>query len=199
MLRGMTNTTATQSDPRTLLDGALALAGEVIAAVRPDQLGDPTPCTEFDVRALLDHLVGVPGRVAATGRGERDFAWPEVPEGGWTAAWEAGVDELRSVWGDDSLLGRQVTLPWGLELPGAAVVALFTSEVTVHTWDLATATGQSPAWDDAVVATALAAMRQALPPGARPGPELPFADEVPAADDAPLIECLAAYTGRRRG
>lgn len=38
-----------------------------------------------------------------------------------------------------------MTLPW-VTAPGAALLAMYTSELTVHTLDLAKATGQQPAW-----------------------------------------------------
>ena len=40
-----------------LLERALDQTGTVIARIRPDQVGSPTPCTEFDVRALVNHIV----------------------------------------------------------------------------------------------------------------------------------------------
>src|SRR5438046_7282402 len=33
-------------------------ANEVVDGVRPDQLGNPTPCTEWDVRAVINHITG---------------------------------------------------------------------------------------------------------------------------------------------
>lgn len=43
----------------TLLDAAAQVALPVLRAVRDDQLGRPTPCSEYDVRALLNHLFQV--------------------------------------------------------------------------------------------------------------------------------------------
>src|SRR5437879_1331617 len=57
---------------------------KVIAGIRPDQLGDPTPCTEWDVRTLLGHLIGVMQGIGASARGE-------APEGRAAAA-ELGDD-----------------------------------------------------------------------------------------------------------
>ena len=70
------------------------------------------------------------------------------------------------------------------------------SEITTHTWDLACATGQRPAFDDGVVGLSLATMQIALPPEMRGG-EVPFAAPVPVADDAPAIDRLVAWVGRR--
>jgi len=85
------------------------------------------------------------------------------------------------------------------------------SEVTVHTWDLATATGQAPAWDPHVLEAAFASIRGGLPaedrqaifdaiaqqmPPERRAPGPPFANAVPVPDDAPLLDRLVAWTGR---
>jgi uncharacterized protein (TIGR03086 family) len=197
------------TDPRPAYARAVALGGEVIAGVRPDQLRAPTPCSEFDVATLLDHLVLVLERTAAMGRG--DDAMAVQPAGrteGWADAWQQAAHANQAAWSDEAL-DRKVTLPW-TSMSGAEVLQMYTSEVTVHTWDLATATGQHPRWDDAVVGTALDAMRRDLPVEGRremieeamrnmpPGTPrvFPFADAVPVPEDAPLIDRLAGWTGR---
>ncbi|MDQ2825640.1 MAG: TIGR03086 family metal-binding protein [Actinomycetota bacterium] len=201
-------------DPRFLFARAVALGGSVIGAVRPDQLTDPTPCADFDVRGLLDHMVTVLQRVAAIGRGDDPFALPsrpEVADDGWPAAWVAAAHDLQAAWTDDAVLTRTIRLPWAT-MPGAATLIQYLGEITVHTWDLATATDQRPEWDDTVVGAAYQAYRRALPPAGRAGmvqairehlpPEVrdapsPFADPVEAAEGAPLIDRLVAWTGRR--
>ena len=45
------------------------------------------------------------------------------------------------MWADDALLDLTVELPWAT-LSGTEVLASYTGELTLHTWDLATATGQ---------------------------------------------------------
>lgn len=201
-------------DPRTVFARAVDTGTSVIGQVRPDQLGDPTACTEFDVRALLGHLVSVLRRVAALGRGDNPFG-PDVECGpvgddGWLEAWSDAAHDVQSAWWDDAVLGRTMRLPW-IEDTGASVLTRYLNEVTVHTWDLATATGQRPAWDPEVVALAFdairflaptgraqmfAAMRDKMPPERQDDPD-PFADAVPVPDDAPLIDRLVAWNGRR--
>jgi uncharacterized protein (TIGR03086 family) len=188
---------------------------QVLANVRPDQLGHPTPCTEYDVRALTGHLVAVLQRVAIVGAGGDPFTAPEyatgVADDGWVAAYDAFAADIERVWSDDAVLGRMCTLPWA-QLPGFATLSIYVNEVTVHTWDLAQATGQQPAWDEAVLATAFAAMQQGLPAEGRAATFAevkalmpvehqrvgdPFAEAVPVAADAPLIDRLVAWNGRR--
>jgi uncharacterized protein (TIGR03086 family) len=196
-------------DPRPILDRAIATGGSVIAGVRPDQLAAPTPCPEMDVRAMLGHLVAVLDRIAALGRGDDPFAVTEshAPDDGWSDAWATSAGRAAAAWRDDAVLERPMTLPW-IEGSGAEVLASYLSELTVHTWDLATATGQQPDWDDTVVTAALAA-RAILPAENRRAlfaeistamgldeVAIPFADAVPIPDDAPAIDRLVAWNGR---
>ncbi len=79
-------------------------------------------------------------------------------------------------------------------MPGRAALILHVVETVTHGWDLAKATGQSPAFDPDVVRTALHFTQETLPPSRPPGS--PFAEAVPVADVAPEIDRLAAYLGR---
>ena len=89
---------------------------------------------------------------------------------------------------------------------------MFTSELIVHTWDLAKASGQDLAYSDDTIGVALAVMAKQLPmpqrapiwesAAAQIGVTLddfdaPFADAVPIAEDAPLLDRLIAWNGRK--
>jgi uncharacterized protein (TIGR03086 family) len=184
-------------DPRMALGKAVALGSAVIAAVRPDQLTDPTPCAEFDVRSLLGHLVVVLRRVAVVGRGGSPFDVEppgDVADDGWSDPWRAAAHDVMDVWTDDARLDQVITLPW-TTMTGRQALEIYTSEVSVHVWDLARATDQQPAWDDAVVAVALSAFERELPADAD-RTEAPFDPAVPVPADAPAIDRLVGLTGR---
>ncbi len=206
--------TATASDVRTVFAKAMATAGDVIADVRPDQLDGPTPCPDFDVRTLVGHLIAVLDRVALMGRGESPFQAPDQVTGladdQWLPAWSDAAQRVAEAWADDASLVRIVHLPWAQE-SGALTLASYTNEITVHTWDLATATGQHPTFDHEVVATAwdsirrmpghgrsalFAAVLAAMPEPYRKAGD-PWVDAVPVPEDAPFIDRLVAWNGRR--
>ena len=89
----------TSTDPRPLFATAVQIATPVIAGVRPDQLGLPSPCVEFDVKGVLDHLVFVLHRVAKLGRGEEAFAPgsmadDELEHTDWAADWSAAAADV---------------------------------------------------------------------------------------------------------
>ena len=197
-------------DPRPILDRAIATGGVVIAGFRPKQLTDPTPCSDMNVRTLLTHFIGVLDRIAALGNGEDPFAVSEtnVPDDRWADAWKESGRRATDAWTDDAVLERPMALPW-IQGSGAEVLATYVSELTVHTWDLATATGQQPEWDDTVVTAALEAARQILPAENRRAlyeeistamgldeVAVPFAEAVPIPDDASAIDRLVAWNGR---
>ena len=211
----MTNTLS-PTDPRSLFAGAVATAGAAIAAVTPQQLALPTPCPDFDVRTLLGHLLVVLDRTALLGEGNDPMALPPAHTGvadeAWPAEWLTRAHRVQAAWTDPARLSAEMVLPW-VTAPGAAMLAMYTSELTVHTWDLAQATGQSVAWRDDVVQVALAAALQALQGGDREAgfeamrahmpPELvgphfpPFKNPVDVADQSPAIDRLVAWYGRR--
>jgi uncharacterized protein (TIGR03086 family) len=209
-------TTAAQDDPRPKFLLAVRTATPVIAGVRADQLDLSTPCVELDVKGLLDHLVFVVRRVAKLCRGHEAFAPGSLGElpgnagGDWSAAWIEGVAAVENAVSDAAVLEARMVLPWAT-LTGAEMLGMYTGEITTHTWDLATATGQSVEWDDAVVALALSSMHRDLPMADR-GPmweafrstmpadvrfDPPFANAVAVASDAPLIDQLVSWLGRK--
>ena len=210
----MTETLA-PTDPRSYFAGAVITARPVIAAVTPEQMALPTQCPEFDVRIMLGHLLVVLDRVALLGEGNDPMALPtahtDIADDAWEAEYLARAHRVQAAWTDPSRLAAMMTLPW-VTAPGAALLAMYTSELTVHTWDLAGATGQSVAWRDDVVQVALDAAMQALAPGDREAgleamrahlpAELsanfpPFKNAIDIADGAPLIDRLIAWYGRQ--
>ncbi|MDA8371441.1 MAG: TIGR03086 family metal-binding protein [Nocardiopsaceae bacterium] len=190
---------ATEADPRLGFTRALTLAGRVLSAVRSDQFDDPTPCTEYTVRQLANHMVAILRRVAVIGRGGDPFSVEniadDVLDGDQAAAWKAAARDVDAVWSDPAILSRPLRLPFGTR-PGAAATIVYTTEFTLHTWDLATATGQRPSWDPAVLATSLSAMHRAVPAEPRGG-RVPFAAVVDVDENAPDIDRLVAWYGRR--
>ena len=201
--------TSRSLDPRPLLDRALTTGGAVVAGGRPDQLTATTPCPEMDVRTMIGHLIGVLDRIAALGSGGDPFAVVEThaPDDGWSEAWSAAGSRARDAWRDDAVLDGPMALPW-IQGSGAEILTSYLSELTVHTWDLATATGQQPDWDDAVLTAALEA-RPILPAqdrlamfeeiSAAMGLDevaVPFAEAVTVPANSPAIDRLVAWYGR---
>lgn len=167
-----------------VLSRALDQTGDVLAAVRDDQLSLPTPCAEWDVEQLIAHLVAAPGLFIVMARGDTpDWSAEPAPIGSdWAATFRSAADDLIHVWhqAGDSADPRQVD--WQ------------TAEFAVHTWDLARATGQSTDLDPHVAERGLAFLYGRLTTPESRG--VYFGPEVRVSSDAPPYDRLAAYAGR---
>jgi uncharacterized protein (TIGR03086 family) len=191
----MTNMT----DPRAVHARAMAQTESIVAAVRQGQLGDPTPCTEYDVRELLSHMVGGLTRIALIGEGADALAVPPradgVPDDGWLDAYRAAQARAVAAWADDAKLDSFFMVPWG-KVPGRVALSGYVQEILAHGWDLATATGQETELDQELGSWILEISRRILPATPRGG-EVPFGPVVPVPAGAGVYAQLAAWLGRR--
>ncbi len=134
---------------------------------------------------------------------------PSITAGDWGGTWRRAASDSVQAWADDDRLAATIVLPWTTQ-SGAETLATYISELTTHTWDLATATGISVAWDDGVCEFAAKAFRREMPmadrtpmweafvAGKGEGFEFdpPFGNAVEVADDASAIDRLVAWSGR---
>lgn len=178
---------------------ATSAVARLVRGVRDDQLDGPTPCPAYTVGDLLDHLGGlaIAFRDAATKDTPPGGAQPQVDAAnlgdGWRDRIAGDLDALAAAWREPSAYDG-MTMAGPVEMPGeiAALVAL--DEVVVHGWDLARATGQEYAPDEAAVRASLGfAASFELPEGVTDGP---FGPPVAVPADAPAIDRLAGATGR---
>ena len=185
----------TAFDPRPLLATAMDQAGNLIATVKPEQAHLSTPCDEYDVDRLIGHMQAVVRRIGVVLSGQPFWSVPrELDTTDWVAAWTAGRAATDAVLADDACLAREVTVPWGT-VPGASAAASYIGELSVHSWDLATALGTPEVLNDVLATAALPAYMAKVPAEPR-GPEIPFGPVVEVGPDAAPYEPLVAWTGR---
>lgn len=172
------------SDSVRVLSHALDQAGDVLAHVRPDRAGDPTPCEDWDVVALADHLVQVPANFLTMMRGgQPDWSapTPHLTEG-WAGVYRNRADDLVHAWH---------TLEGDPPVPADWQVA----ELAVHTWDLAVGVGfPTDRLDPEVAEAGLGFVRANLTPERRGAA---FGPEQEAPPGASTYDELAAFCGRR--
>lgn len=200
------------TDHRSELRAAMRIAERTVARLDRDTLNAPTPCSELDVGQVIGHLVHVGQRLEALYQGLPDDHLDPWQSLGLTpieaskalAAQNAMVERLLS---DDALLDR-IIVPWR-PMSVRESLPLYASEYTVHTWDLAAATGAPVDWDLDVIALSHEAMECEIPAENRAalfapflemapeGTEAPFGEACIVPDDASPIERLAAFVGRR--
>jgi uncharacterized protein (TIGR03086 family) len=92
-------------------------------------------------------------------------------------------------------LDGTVDTPMLGEQPGTTVVHMRINELLIHGWDLAQALGRPPDLPEDLAEGALLLWQTRL--ADRPREGMPFASPQPVADDAPAIDRLAAFLGRK--
>lgn len=179
-----------------LLESAIADVDPIVAAVGREHFDLPTPCKEFDTRALLGHVIGGMRGFADVGEGgELSFDLdPDLDTENGLAEYRTAGSRLLTAWRVPGAMERTYSMPWG-EMQGFQLVGYAFLEVLTHGWDLAKATGSGRTIDAGLAEEALASARMWVDEGART-PVL-FGPEVPAADDAPAPDRLAAFLGRQ--
>ncbi|HEY8822141.1 MAG TPA: TIGR03086 family metal-binding protein [Dermatophilaceae bacterium] len=189
------------TDPLTLLVRALDQTEAIIVGIRDDQQQLPTPCRSWDVSTLVAHLIHDLGAFTKRASGGTP-SWSDpaaVVEGSHIDAYRAGSAALVQAWraaGDLSVT---------IEMPGMGKVAKRfpldqqITELAVHGWDLAVATGQSMDLDPEVGETGLVWARTALRPEFRGSEDegKAFGPEIDVPQDAPLYDRLAGFFGHR--
>ncbi|MGE2814022.1 TIGR03086 family metal-binding protein [Mycobacterium heidelbergense] len=179
-------------DPLTAHQRAQDAFARVLANVSPDQLGAPTPCSEWAIRDLVEHVIG--GNEHVGQWAETPIEPPARPDD-LVAAHRAAAAAAQSVFAGPDGMSMMFTLPIG-QLPGQLFLGLRTADVLTHAWDLAAATGQSTDLDPELAAEQLAAVRALVGPQFR-GPGKPFAEEQPCAPERAAADQLAAFLGRK--
>ena len=188
-------------DRRSTLLDAYENAAVIVSGIGADELGNPTPCSKYDVAGMIDHLVEAGHRAAALGRGQAPPAGDESPHVELSEApgqLRSTADRAAQAWSDDFSLSVRHTMPWGEEYPGATLVDMCVAELATHAWDLARATGQINMLDPSLAVPAIEGARAWIKPQYRNlvEPGAPFGSEVDPAPGADDWERLAAFMGR---
>ena len=178
---------------------AFATTRGVLADVKPEQYGAPTPCASWNVRDLVNHIVGGSHWFAATVEGGTAAPPTEVDwsAGDVLASYDEGIAASLAAFGAPGALDKTVTLPFG-EFPGAFYMGLATSDQFTHGWDLARATGQSTDLSPELASALLDQVKLAVPDQFRgPDGQAPFGVALEAPASATAADRLAAFLGRQ--
>lgn len=145
-----------------------------------------TPCAEWSVKDLVDHAVGVQRGIATGMLGAEladDADWPAV-----NAAINAALE-------DPSVLDGEVPQgPFG-PMPKSMMLGIGTSDLLVHTWDLARAVGADETLPPAPVEAAYMGL-QRMPEEALRQPGR-FDAAIEVADGADTQAKLLGFAGRQ--
>jgi uncharacterized protein (TIGR03086 family) len=182
------------------LQPAAERLGQVVAAVRDDQLGSPTPCVEASLGDLIDHIGTL--AVAFTGVARKDQAGPGAGgpppppsaanlEEGWRQRIVDDLRRLAAAWAEPGSWDGMTTAG-GIDMPAPVAGLVALDELVVHGWDAAVSSGQPYRVPDEEVeaASSFAASVEGPRDGTLFGPAV----EVP--HDAPPLDRLLGLTGR---
>jgi len=187
--------------PLDICRRTLENAQQVINQVGPEDLGKPTPCSDWDARALVNHMIGALDALESPARGEQlNFSAggsEDVIGSDPAGAFSKKASEFVAAWSAPGATERVVTTMFG-EQPSAFYLGLATADILLHGWDLATAIGSPYTMDETTSAEVLANMQGMLKPEMR-GEGKAFASEVTCASDASVQERLVAFSGRSSG
>jgi uncharacterized protein (TIGR03086 family) len=170
----------------------------IVDNVKTDQLGNATPCADWNVRDVLNHIVGGSTMFAVSAE---EGAVPDEMVGQLMGGDCLG-DDYKAAWAESSAramaafdgadMSKVVKLPFG-EMPLGVALNIAIFDVTTHALDLAQATEQQFG-DTELLDDALAIANQMITPELRqPGV---FGPEQPCPDDATAAQRLLAFTGR---
>jgi uncharacterized protein (TIGR03086 family) len=171
---------------------------DVLSNVTDEQLDRPTPCERLRLRDLVAHVGGLASAFTAAAR--KDFGpltdTPPVEgvplDEDWRSAYPARLTELAQAWREPSAW-EGMTRAGGVDFPGEVGGIIALTEVVIHGWDIAAATGQDydvdPATLDAVLPHVTASAAEGPVEGL-------FGPAVPIADDAPALDRVIALSGR---
>ncbi|BBX67729.1 TIGR03086 family metal-binding protein [Mycolicibacterium psychrotolerans] len=183
------------------MTSACARTADLLHNIGDEHLAGPTPCADMTVAALVSHLGGLAAAFTAAAAkqfGELTDTPPEVSEeldDDWHAAYPKRLAELAAAWREPSAW-QGMSRAGGVDFPADVGGLIALTEVVVHGWDLARATGQPYAVEDAVLEAVLPHVTEIAEQGPVEGL---FAAPVPVGENAPLPDRVIALTGRDPG
>jgi uncharacterized protein (TIGR03086 family) len=168
-----------------LYDRASSWAAEKFSGAA-EKLDAKTPCDDWDVRTLLNHILETQRYFLSSARGEEASLPSRIPPATLSDDPAADFEAVRR-----DMLGAYADAGT-LEKTGPALGVAF-SELLVHSWDVARATGQDETMPAGLAAAAYELVYGKFTDEQRKGV---FKPEVPIGDDASAQDRLLAYTGR---
>lgn len=184
-------------DRRDAHERCLVRFGELVDGVRDDAWHQPTPCSEWDVRDLVNHNVEENRWAAELLNGRTIEEVGDRYEGDLlgddpAGAYHASAEVARRAAALDGVLDDEVHVSWGT-IPARQFLDQRWSDLLIHAWDLAVATGQDPALPEDLTEAAYAGMKAQEEAVRASGV---FGDAVEVPDDADTTTKLLAIAGR---
>jgi uncharacterized protein (TIGR03086 family) len=137
---------AQQSNPIDMYEAAAQGFRQRLSGLQPNQMSNPTPCSEWNVQALINHNINATGFAEGVYLGNvtvnpQDISGP-LPGVNASAALDTGIAKVVDTVKASGSLDEQIDTPLGQMTRGVFLIDM-TWDLLVHTWDLAKGTNQN--------------------------------------------------------
>jgi uncharacterized protein (TIGR03086 family) len=190
-------------DIRELDRRAMGVTAEIIPAITPAQLDNPTPCGQWLLRDLLAHIVGQYHGFALAASGQvagLDAFRPRPVGKGLADVYAVAAAQVTKAFAEDGVLDRAFYLPEirdGGPYPAQMAIGFHFVDEVVHAWDLAKSIGAPVEFDDEVLDAALSISARVPSDPATRGDGFAFAPGADPDQNAPALDRIVMLLGRR--
>jgi uncharacterized protein (TIGR03086 family) len=188
-----------KSDLQQLHQRSLEEFDRYMKAIKPDQWGNATPCSEWSVRDLVNHIVNedkwtVPLMQGSTIEEVGDRFDGDLLGDDPLGVWEMSKKEASNAVQAEGALDRTVNVSWG-QIPSTEYISQLFNDHVIHAWDLARGIGADDTLDEELV--------EVLYAGAKPREKEiatygVFGTPVDVPEDADAQTKLLGIFGRKR-
>jgi uncharacterized protein (TIGR03086 family) len=181
---------------------------DVIARIRVEDLGRPTPCSAWHLRQLVAHMAGQNHGFAVADDGLDSTADPDDVAAAWedrevegapARVYDDSVDRVAEAFAVPDLESRAVWLPaiaGGITVPATMAMGFHLLDYVVHTWDVARSLDRpDPKFDADVLDSALLTASLIQDGPERNAPDALFGP-VGTSDRVDPLSRLLVLTGR---
>jgi uncharacterized protein (TIGR03086 family) len=178
---------------------------ELVASIKDDELGNPTPCPAYTLGDLVEHVGGLALAFAAAANKDRNEYNEGQPSGDvarLSADWRTRIPRelaaLAEAWRQPGAWTGMTRIAGG-DSPAEVVGMVAADELVVHGWDVARATGQPYDAEPELVEASRSFLVMFASPDALAGPDVAFGPSREVPGDAPLLDRVLALAGRGLG
>ncbi|MBI3742674.1 MAG: TIGR03086 family protein [Chloroflexi bacterium] len=186
-------TTNAMPNPVEVYEASVKQAQKIIRGVKPNQLSQPTPCSYWTVAGLMAHMVMAPSQLSAFLESGTSPTPGILAKESSLQAFDAATAKALTAAKAPGALAKQHKTPAG-ELTGAQFMMVVASDLCVHAWDLAKATGQDTKLDPKLVEGSHAVFSPFAQFGRQAGI---FGPEVKVPANASAQDNFLGMTGRK--
>jgi uncharacterized protein (TIGR03086 family) len=132
--------------------------GARVAATPADAWNNTSPCEGWLARDVVKHVVNNFRGITATLEGGEPT--PMADDDDPPTAWVSSYGAIKQALAAPGALDKTLAGPMGMQMPASQIIGRFVStDVLVHTWDLARATGGDETLDADAVAAAYSGLK----------------------------------------